>query len=261
MPAPLSSGLSFRQLAPKSSPIFGSLSLKNCPCLPGPAGPPTASRSASEPRERRHRSGQKQRLAPGGAQDRPTVGAPWFSGPAGAVALVGRDRGRSQSLAAARLTVSAPSGSESAPRAMRNNCSFGSFGIRQLALQSRPMFGSLFLKNWVCLPGPAGPPIASRSASEPRHRSLQKQRLAPGGAQDRPTVGAPWFSGPAGAVALVGRDRGRSQSLAAARLTLSAPSGSESAPRAMRNIGSFGSFGSFGLRAADFSARTTEWNS
>ena len=50
----------------------------------------------------------------------------------------------------------------------------------------------------------------------------------------------PGFSGPAGAVALVGRDRGRSQSLAAARLTFSAPSGSESAPVAMRNFGSFG---------------------
>ena len=125
MPVPLSSGLSFRQLAPKSSPIFGSLSLKNCPCLPGPAGPPIASRSASEPRERRHRSLQKQRPAPGGAQDRSAEGAPWFSGPAGAGTLVGRDRGRSQSLAAARLTISAPSGSESAPRAMRN---FGSFG-------------------------------------------------------------------------------------------------------------------------------------
>jgi hypothetical protein len=84
----------------------------------GPAGPPIASRSASERRERRHRSGQKQRPAPGGAQDRPFVGGPWFSGPAGAVALVGRDRGRSQSLAAARLTISTPSGSASAPRAM-----------------------------------------------------------------------------------------------------------------------------------------------
>ena len=35
MPAPLSSGLSFRQLAPKSSPMFGSLFLKNWACLPG----------------------------------------------------------------------------------------------------------------------------------------------------------------------------------------------------------------------------------
>ncbi len=138
---PTPSGLLFRQLAPpQSRPIFGSLSLKNwpfagacrglpglagaCPaCLPGPAGPPIASRSASEPRERRHRSRQKQRPAPGGAQDHPAVGAvgaPWFSGPAGAGALVGRDRGRSQSLAAARLTISAPSGSKSAPRAMGN---------------------------------------------------------------------------------------------------------------------------------------------
>jgi hypothetical protein len=111
----------------------------------GPAGPPIASRSASEPRERRHRSGQKQRPAPGGAQDRSSVGEPWFSGPAGAVALVGRNRGRSQSLAAARLTLSAPSG-------------------------SAPVFGSLSLKNWpylpTCLPaylptcralGPCGP--------------------------------------------------------------------------------------------------------
>ena len=131
---------------------------------------------------------------------------------------------------------------------------FECFGL--LAPQISQMFGSLSLKNWHCLPGPAGPPIASRSASEPRerrHRSRQKQRPAPGGAQDRLAVGAPWFSGPAGAVALVGRDRGRSQSLAAARLTLSAPSGSESAPLAMRN------FGSFGSRAADFSARAQEW--
>ena len=79
---------------PQSRPIFGSLSLKNWPCLPepalpcpalpcpalpacllGPAGPPIASRSASEPRERRHRSLQKQRPAPGGAQDSPGVGA------------------------------------------------------------------------------------------------------------------------------------------------------------------------------------------
>ena len=101
------------------------------PCLPpapwGPAGPRIDSRSASEPRERRHRSGQKQLPAPGGAQDRSSVGEPWFSGPAGAVALSGRDRGRSQSLAAARLTLSAPSGSESAPRAMRN---FGNSGVR-----------------------------------------------------------------------------------------------------------------------------------
>jgi hypothetical protein len=107
--------------------------------------------------------------------------------------------------------------------------------FRQLALQSRPMFGSLSLKNWPCLPGPAGPPIASRSASEPL-------RAPPPGwpkTTVRPAVGAPWFSGPAGAVALAGRDRGRSQSLAAARLTLTAPSGSESAPRAMRNFGSF----------------------
>ncbi len=86
-------GLLFRQLAPQSSPMFGSLSLKNWPCRPGPAGPPTASRSASEPRERGHRSGQKQRPAPGGAQDRPAVRVPWFSGPAGAVALAGRNRG------------------------------------------------------------------------------------------------------------------------------------------------------------------------
>jgi hypothetical protein len=124
------------------------------------------------------------------------------------------------------------------------------------------MFGSLFLKNWPCLPGPAGPPIVSRSASEPRerrHRSRQKRPPAPGGAQDRPAVGAPSFSGPAGAGPLVGRDRGRSQNLAAARLTVSAPSGSESAPLAMRNFGSFGSFGSFGLRAADFSTRAVEW--
>jgi hypothetical protein len=101
---------------PKQS--IGSLFLKNWPCRPGPAGPPIASRSASEPRERRHRSRQKQRPAPAGAQDRPAVRVVWFSGPAGAVTLVGRDRGRSQSLAAARLTISAPSGSESAPRAM-----------------------------------------------------------------------------------------------------------------------------------------------
>jgi hypothetical protein len=50
--------------APKSSPMFGSLSLKNRVCLQGPPGPPITSRSASEPRECRHRSGQKQRPAP-----------------------------------------------------------------------------------------------------------------------------------------------------------------------------------------------------
>jgi hypothetical protein len=57
-------GLLFRRLAPQSSPMFGSLPMKNWPCLPGPAGPPIASRSASEPRERRHRSRQKRPPAP-----------------------------------------------------------------------------------------------------------------------------------------------------------------------------------------------------
>ena len=58
------------------------------------------------------------------------------------------------------------------------------------------------MKNWPYLPVPAGPPIVSRSASEPserRHRFVQKQPPAPAGAQDRPDVRAPWFSGPAGA--------------------------------------------------------------
>jgi hypothetical protein len=36
MPAPLSSGLLFRQLAPQSSEMCGSLSLQNWPCLSGP---------------------------------------------------------------------------------------------------------------------------------------------------------------------------------------------------------------------------------
>ena len=43
-------------------------------------------------------------------------------------------------------------------------------------------------------------------------------------------------------------DRGRSQCFVAARLTLFAPTGSESAHLFMRNLGSFG------LQAADFSA-------
>ncbi len=74
-----------------------------------------------------------------------------------------------------------------------------------------------------------------------RRRLLQKSAARPVVLPPAsPAVRVPWFSGPAGAVALVGRDRGRSQSLAAARLTISAPFGSESAPRAVRNFGSFG---------------------
>ena len=38
---------------PKSVKGEDPFSLKNCPCLPGPAGPPIASRSTSEPREGR----------------------------------------------------------------------------------------------------------------------------------------------------------------------------------------------------------------
>ncbi len=67
-----------RTLLPQSSQMFGSLSLKNCPC------PPIASRSASEPRERRHRSRQKRPPATGWAQHPPAGRAPWFSGPPGA---------------------------------------------------------------------------------------------------------------------------------------------------------------------------------
>ena len=55
--------------------------------------------------------------------------------------------------------------------------------FRQLALQSSQMFGSRSLKNWACLPGITGPPRDSRSTSErrePRHRSCQKRRPAPG---------------------------------------------------------------------------------
>ena len=53
--------LLLRQPATQMSQMFGSGSLKS---LPGPAGPPIASRSASEPRERRHRSRQKRPPAP-----------------------------------------------------------------------------------------------------------------------------------------------------------------------------------------------------
>jgi len=59
----------------------GSASYLRAIASTGPAGPPIVSRSASEPRERRHRSFQKQPPAPLGAQDRPAVRAPWLSGP------------------------------------------------------------------------------------------------------------------------------------------------------------------------------------
>ena len=60
-----------------NQPNIGIPLTENCPparlpaCrLPGPAGPPIDSRSASEPRERRHRSFRKRPLAPAGAKDR-----------------------------------------------------------------------------------------------------------------------------------------------------------------------------------------------
>ena len=48
----------------------------DCTQWPGPTGPTINSRSASEPRERRHRSVQKRMAAPEGAQDRRPVCAP-----------------------------------------------------------------------------------------------------------------------------------------------------------------------------------------
>ena len=87
------------------------------------------------------------------------------------------------------------------------------------------MVASVYPKNWACLPGPAGPPIASRSASEPRerrHRSHQKQR--PKGRKTAPLWVRPGSPAPPGlALSLEGTGGARKASLPPGSLSLLPP--------------------------------------
>jgi hypothetical protein len=130
---------------------------------------------------------------------------------------------------------------------------------RQLPPQSSQTLGCLSLKNLACLPGPVGPPkiagwqaSASSAATGPSQNGVpprEGRKTGPPGARRGS------LDGPAGARAFFVRDRGRSQSFAAARLIISAPSGSEGASFAMQNISRFG------LRTADSPDRVAEWKS